>query len=279
MPTVAANGVETYYEAYGDGPPVLLLHGAGMDGRLWAELTRPLADDYRLVVPDLRGHGRTGDTDRESYTVTLFADDVRALVDALDLDVSAVVGHSLGGFVALVYAARHADACSALATFGGEVPEPLTLGERVESYRPALVDALAPLLGRERVKRALRRVDAWRFDERGKGDGEAIERVHERHGDDVPPMDDAERRKLDAALADYYEVSIDYRSVGVPSLHCYGEYEIPRIARHARFMAERLPDGERREVPGGGHVSMVDNPEFVVETLQGFLDDAVGRDG
>jgi len=273
MPTAEANGVETYYEAYGNGPPVVLLHGAGMDGRLWAEAARPLGDDYRLVVPDLRGHGRTGGSDRESYTVALFADDVRALVDGLDLDAPAVVGHSMGAFVAFVYAARHTDACAGIATFGGEVPEPLTFGERVESYRPALVDALAPVLGRERVKGLLRRVDAWRFDERGRGDPAAIERVHERHGDDVPPMSDAERRKLDAALADYYDASVDYRSVGVPSLHCYGEYEIPRLARHARFMADRLPDGEAREIPGAGHVSMVDNPEFVVGVLRGFLAD------
>jgi len=279
MPTVAANGVETYYEAYGNGPPVVALHGAGMDCRLWADAVRPLGDDYRLVVPDLRGHGRTGGSDRESYTVGLFAEDVRALVDSLGFDAPAVVGHSMGAFVALVYAARETDACTGLATFGGEVPEPLTLGERIEGYRPALVDALAPVVGRERVKRLLRRVDAWRFDERGRGNPAAIERVHERHGDEVPPITDAEQRKLDAALADYYDVSVDYRSVDVPSLHCYGEYEIPRVQRHARFMAERLPDGETVEIPGAGHVSMVDSPEFVVETLRGFLDEAfTGRE-
>lgn len=271
MPRVEANGVETYYETVGEGAPIVCLHGAGMDGRLWAEQARPLADEYRLIVPDLRGHGRTGGSDREAYSITLFADDVRAFVDALDLDTPVIVGHSMGAFVGLVYAARHRDACAGLATLGGEVPEPLSLGERIESYRPALVDALAPAFGRERVKRLLRRVDDWRYDERGKGDMAAIERVHEDHGDAVPELSDAEQRKLDAALASYDGVSVDYAAVGVPSIHCYGEYEIPWVRRHAQHMADVFPKGEAREIPEAGHVSMVDNPEFVVGALREFL--------
>lgn len=275
MPTVATNGVETYYEAVGDGPPVVCLHGAGLDGRLWVEQARPLTDDYLLVVPDLRGHGRTDASDRDTYSVELFAADVRALVDALNLDSPALVGHSMGGFVALVYAARHTDACTGLVTLGGEVPETLSFGERIERHRPAMVDALAPVLGRERVEGLLRRLDDWRYDERGKADPEAIERVHERHGDEVPPMSDAERRKLDAALTSYDDVSLDYASVTVPSLHLYGEYEIPRMRRHARFMGERLPYGEVREIPEAGHVSMVDEPAFVIDALRAFLEDVV----
>jgi pimeloyl-ACP methyl ester carboxylesterase len=242
-----------------------------MDGRLWAETARPLADEYRLVVPDLRGHGRTGGSGYEDYSILLFADDVRALVDALGLDSPAVVGHSMGAFVTLVYAEHYPEACSALATLGGEVPEHLSLGERIERYRPTLVDALAPVLGRERVEGLLRRLDEWRYDERGKGDVEAIERVHEQHGDEVSPMSDAERRKLDAALAAYDDVTVDYAAMTVPSLHLHGEYEIAWIRRHARYMAAQLPDGVVREIPEAGHVSMVDNPGFVVNALREFL--------
>jgi pimeloyl-ACP methyl ester carboxylesterase len=274
VPSLATNGVEAYYESFGSGPPVLLpLHGAGMDGRLWAETARPLADEYRLVVPDLRGHGRTGPSDRPDYSVELFAADVRALVDGLALDAPVVVGHSLGGFVGLCYAARHTDACAGLVTLGGEVPEALTLGERLEGYRPAVVDVLDPVVGRDRAERLLRRLDEWRYDERGTGDPEAIERVHERHGGDVPPMTDAERGKLDDALASYHDLTVDYDAVAVPSLHLYGEYEIPWVRRHARYMTDRLPDAEVQEIPGAGHVSTVDEPEVVVDALREFLDE------
>ncbi|WP_158601445.1 alpha/beta fold hydrolase [Halosegnis longus] len=122
MATVTANGTELCYETAGEGPPLVLLHGTMMDGRPWAELARPLADASRLVVPDLRGHGRTGGSERDSYSVGLFADDVHALVTELDLGAPVVVGHSLGGFVALCYAARYTDACAGFVTLGQRCP-------------------------------------------------------------------------------------------------------------------------------------------------------------
>lgn len=274
MPAAETNGVETYYEAYGAGPPVVCLHGAYGDGRLWAELARPLGDAYRVIVPDLRGHGRTGSSDRKSYSVDLFADDVRALVDALALDAPSVCGRSMGAFVSLAYAERHPDACTGLVTLGGEAPETLTIGERIERYRPALVDALSRVVARDPVREWLHHIDTWRFDERGKGDLEAIERVQERHGGEVPELSEAERRKVEGALATYLDLSVDYGSITVPSLHLCGEYEIPRLHRHARHMADRIPGGEAREIPGAGHVSHIDNPEFVVDTLRAFLDGA-----
>lgn len=225
-PTVATNGIETYYQVAGDDPPVVLLHGARMDGRLWAETTRPLAAT-RLIIPDLRGHGRAGGSARTEYSVELFAADVQALVDALDPGQPVVVGHWLGGFVALVYAARHTAACAGLVTLGGEVAEPLSLGGRLERYRPALVNAVAPVLGCERVKELLRRVDEWRYDKRGKGDPEAIERIHQRYGDDVPLMTGPERRKLDDTVAAYHAVAFDHSAIAVSSLHLYGEDKIP----------------------------------------------------
>ncbi|MFC7177091.1 alpha/beta fold hydrolase [Halosegnis marinus] len=83
-----------------------------------------------------------------------------------------------------------------------------------------------------------------------------------------------ERRKLDDAVANYYDVEVDYDAVTAPSCHLYGEYEIPQVRRHARFMAERL-DGDLRVIPDAGHVSMVDAPEFVVGALRDFLDGAL----
>jgi pimeloyl-ACP methyl ester carboxylesterase len=76
------------------------------------------------------------------------------------------------------------------------------------------------------------------------------------------------------ALASYVDLSVDYGSIAVPSLHLHGEYEIPQLHRHARYMADRIPGCEASEIPGAGHVSHVDNPEFVVDALREFLDRA-----
>lgn len=271
MPFVELSGIEMYYETYGEGSPVVLLHGSYGDGRLWAELARPLADSYRIVIPDLRGHGRTDGSVRETYSVDLFANDVRELVTALSLDAPVVCGRSMGGFIALVYADRYPDACSGLITLGGEAPETLTIAEHIERYRPVLVDLLSRVVDRERVQELLYRIDLWRYGERGTGDMDAIERIQERHGRETPEQSESERRKVEDALASYLDLAVDFESMQVPSLHLYGEYEIPRLHRHARYMADRIPCGEAQKIPDAGHVSHVDNPEFVVDALREFL--------
>lgn len=86
MPTVATNGVDTFYERTGAGPPIVFLHGGGIDHRVWAELTRPLTDRVTVIVYDLRGHGWTGGSEHERYTIELYAEDLAALIDALELN-------------------------------------------------------------------------------------------------------------------------------------------------------------------------------------------------
>ena len=63
--TVRTNGVETYYERRGDGPPVVFVHGMFMDTAMWEAQAEALSDDFTTVTYDVRGHGHTGGSDRE----------------------------------------------------------------------------------------------------------------------------------------------------------------------------------------------------------------------
>lgn len=278
MPTVRTNGIETYYEEYGDGPPVLLLHGATADHRIWAEQARPLADDYRVVVYDVRGHGRTGGSEREDYSIDLFADDLAALVGALDLDRPAVCGLSMGGMIAQTYAARDPEALSALVSIGADTPEILTRGEWLQ--RVALwkaVDLVSPVLGSDRVMGAVERGLTLLYGEDANGDLEKAERIQQSHAAEFPEMTDAEEEKLWDALDGHMSMDIDYSAVSVPALLMYGERELDSMRRHAEYMASRIPDAEAREIPEAGHNSHVDNPEFVVAAIREFLADAPVR--
>jgi pimeloyl-ACP methyl ester carboxylesterase len=98
-----------------ESPAVLLLHGFTSDLRMWAPLMEPFARDYRPIAVDLRGHGRTtAPEDLASYTMAAFSDDLAALLDALEIDVCAVVGCSFGGMIAAHFAVEHPERLAGL---------------------------------------------------------------------------------------------------------------------------------------------------------------------
>jgi pimeloyl-ACP methyl ester carboxylesterase len=95
-----------YHRTGGDGPSVVLLHGITDDGLCWSRVARDLEGEYDLVMPDARGHGRSGGI-ATGFSIDLLADDVAAVIRALDLDRPALYGHSMGAITALVVAARY----------------------------------------------------------------------------------------------------------------------------------------------------------------------------
>lgn len=99
MPTLQLAELSLHYEESGAGPPVLLLHGLGSSGRDWDLVAPALAVEHRLLVPDARGHGRSGKP-AGAYGVPLFARDIAALCDHLGLTGLHVVGLSMGGMIA-----------------------------------------------------------------------------------------------------------------------------------------------------------------------------------
>src|SRR5689334_2508018 len=83
----------------GSGPPVVLLHGLGDSHRTWRRVAPRLAREYRVLMPDLPGHGLSGRPDAP-YTLGWYAETIAAWLDALGLERAHVVGHSFGGGVA-----------------------------------------------------------------------------------------------------------------------------------------------------------------------------------
>jgi pimeloyl-ACP methyl ester carboxylesterase len=104
----SANGLEMYYEIHGEGPALVLLHGAHMTVDLMAPLVPGLAASRRVIAVEQQGHGHTADIDRP-ITYEQMADDTAALLGHLDVGRADVVGYSMGGGVALQMAIRHQD--------------------------------------------------------------------------------------------------------------------------------------------------------------------------
>src|SRR5881227_3566960 len=94
------NGIKLYHEVYGQGEPLVLLHGGLMTIGEMMTLIEPLAKTRRVIAVELQGHGRTADTDRPLSFTTL-GDDIAVLLDHLEIPQADLVGHSFGGISAI----------------------------------------------------------------------------------------------------------------------------------------------------------------------------------
>ena len=115
---VRANGLDVYYQEYGSGEPLILLHAGLITGEMnWARYVPEFAEHFRVVVPDSRGHGRTENPSGE-FGYRLMAEDVAAFARALSLEKPLICGYSDGGQVAIEVGMRFPDLPKALAVGG-----------------------------------------------------------------------------------------------------------------------------------------------------------------
>jgi pimeloyl-ACP methyl ester carboxylesterase len=115
------NGLHMYYETFGSGAPLVLLHGGMLTIDLnFASLIPTLAQTHTVVGVEMQGHGRTANIDRE-ITYPNLASDIVALLDHLGIERAAVLGHSMGGGVALELAVSHSDRVSAIVPISASV--------------------------------------------------------------------------------------------------------------------------------------------------------------
>ncbi len=108
MPKVSVNGIEVYYEVQGEGAPVMLIMGLSGVGAAWGEQIQRFAEDFRVIVPDHRGTGRTSKPE-EGYTIEQHASDMAETLRAIGQSPAHVVGTSTGGAIAQVMALDYPD--------------------------------------------------------------------------------------------------------------------------------------------------------------------------
>jgi pimeloyl-ACP methyl ester carboxylesterase len=118
---VQTDGATIHVRVGGQGPAVVLLHGFGDTGDMWAPMAADLARDHRVVVPDLRGMGLSSHPEG-GYDKRTQAADIRLVLTQLNLDRAAIVGHDIGTMVAYAYAVRYPDKTEKLVVMDAPVP-------------------------------------------------------------------------------------------------------------------------------------------------------------
>lgn len=155
-PRAEANPSGLFVREYGDGSPLLLLHGVMVTGEMFEPVVAPLSAKFRLLIPDLRGHGRSAELP-PPYDVARLAGDVAALLDSCSMEVADVVGHSHGGAVAQQLALDHPHRVRRLVLACTYACNRLTPREKVEGF---ILPPLLRLLGVRRFSRLMVQGDA-----------------------------------------------------------------------------------------------------------------------
>jgi len=124
MAEIEVNGVRTYYEERGSGTPLVLVHGLGGSTELWKHVAGPLAEDFRVVMYDLRGSGLSA-VPPGPYSLEELAADLDGVIEALGLGRVLLMGHSMSGALVLAYAAAHPEKVLGVVGVGApsEIPD------------------------------------------------------------------------------------------------------------------------------------------------------------
>ncbi|MCW2859473.1 MAG: hydrolase [Actinoallomurus sp.] len=276
-PLIRFRDIHGYWRAFrmvGSGPPLLLIHGIGDSSTTWLKVIPELARRYTVIAPDLLGHGESAKP-RADYAVAAYACGMRDLLGVLDVERVTVVGHSLGGGIAMQFAYQFPDRCERLVLVGSggigpDVHPLLRIAAAPGAELGLSVAASAP------VRAAMRMVAPVLQATGGMGLGPDFGHVLERYHALRPRMArQAFLRTLRAGVDVRGQVitMLDrcYLAAALPTLIVWGRRDGVIPIRHAHIAHEAMP-GSRLEVfDRAGHFPHHDEPVRFATVLIDFL--------
>jgi len=266
--TTADGGTLRYLER-GSGRPLVLLHGITLRADVWAPQLHQLADRYRVIAVDLRGHGGSL-AGSAGYGMGPLGDDVAAVLEDLDVRNAVVVGHSMGGMGLMQFCGAHPDVLGVrvaglvfMATRAHQVVPPhlRRAAIRVAERRQAVMDAGGPLprppgLGPRFVRPV--------FGDRPSRRALAIV------ADMVEDMDDTALLTTARGLLDH-DARIALQATATPSLVLVGSRDLLTPVGSARHLAGLLPNTRLVLFPRAGHQLMQERPEGVARAIDDLV--------
>jgi pimeloyl-ACP methyl ester carboxylesterase len=266
------HGERVAYRDVGHGPAMLLIHGMAGSSHTWRAVLPRLSMHYRVLAPDLMGHGLSGKP-RGDYSLGAFAVWLRDFLDELGIDRATLVGQSLGGGVAMQFVHQHPDYVERLVLIssGGLGPEVgWTLRAMSAPGAELILPAVAPQFVVSLGERVRSRLGAWGIHSaRAAETWAAYSSLADPHGRE------AFLRTL-RAVVDYrgQAVSAFNRlsfASGLPALLLWGEDDRIIPAAHGRAAHDAMPDSRLAVLPGVGHYPHLEAADEVLDAIEEFV--------
>ena len=266
MLSLRSDDAEIFYEIRGSGPPVVLLHPFPADHDFWHPAAAALESRYRLVLPDLRGHGDS-EIGEGPALMRKHASDIARVLDAAGIGKAAFVGCSIGGYILFECWRRFRAQMSALALCDTR-PQADNAEARANRLRAAdavleqgtepFIEAMIPkLMGRTTVGTRPDLVEGARAMMR-KMSAEDISQVQR-------------------GMAERPDSVADLKTINVPTLIAIGEEDVLSTVADGELMRQNIAGSQVKVIPKAGHYAPWEQPELVGKVLRQFLDNSAVR--
>jgi pimeloyl-ACP methyl ester carboxylesterase len=248
------NGLKLYYEVYGEGKPIVMVHGSFMSIPLnWSHIIPLLAKDRKVIVTEMQGHGRTKDISRP-LSFEGMADDVSGLLKHLKIDSADVLGYSMGGGVAFQVAVRHPEQVRRLVILSGVYAH--------DGWWPDAEASFATFT-------------AEMFE------GTAIKKQYDSLGNDPAHFPEFVKRVMSIDV-ERYDWSSEVKKIEAPIFMALGDADGVRyehalelfVAKGGGKMGEfhGMPKSRLAILPGTTHIGMIKRTDLLIPMITDFLD-------
>jgi len=254
--TARVNGAALYYEIFGRGPTLVFLHAGLADSRMWDREVEYFSGKYSVLRFDARGYGKS-DVPVEPYTPV---DDLHGLLGFLGIERACVIGLSMGGTVAIDFAAAYPEAISCLVVVAG------TPGW--QSYSDALVHRVGTILEMGQQKGQSAVVDGWLNDPML-----AAAKAKPRIAKQLKTfLTQNARGFLSTPLMRPPNIDTpNLRNLKVPTLVVVGNRDDPEIVERSRTMTREIPGARQAVINGAGHIVNLEKPQEFDRILAQFI--------
>ena len=248
------NGLKMYFEVYGSGKPIVLLHGSYMSIPLnWQHIIPLLAKDRKVIVAEMQGHGRTKDISRE-FSYEGMADDVSGLLKLLKIDSADILGYSMGGGVAFQVAVRHPEQVRRLVILSGTYTH--------DGWWPE-VEAMYSTFTPDMFK------------------GTPIQKQYDSLGNDPAHFPEYVRKVISIDLKPY-DWSKDVKKIQAPIFMAIGDMDGVRYEHAPELFRAKgggkmgdmhgLPKSRLAIIPATTHIGMMQRTDWLIPMITDFLD-------
>ena len=242
------NGIQMFYQVFGSGEPVLLIHGGLGHGDIWSSQIADLSKDHKVVVPDSRGHGRSTRNDKP-FGYDLMASDYIALLDHLKVDKTALVGWSDGGIIGIDIAMNHPERLTALFAHAANVT----------------TDGISPCVDKNRTFAA--------YIERSGRDYKRLSKTPDKFDDFLKKKYDTFVKKIGEMWATQPNWTKEQLGkITVPTASVVGDHDEAIVRVHTEDIASMIPGAELVILENASHFAPLQDPEGYNKAVRDFID-------